>query len=64
MTGLSCDGCGAIGQTGSVLPVGWFRILVKARREESAGHSRVIETLDVCSMKCAPKALKTAQKIS
>lgn len=56
--GIACDGCGAVGACGSVLPVGWLRLLVKARRGD-VSQARVIRKLDLCCMKCAPKALKS-----
>lgn len=58
--GLRCDGdCGTHVESSKPYPKGWLRLQARGRRNEQRDDTemRPIRTVDVCSIKCATKAI-------
>ena len=53
---IHCDGCGTT-RPSKQLPVGWVKLHVWGRRQGAIDTSK-LGSVEICSFKCATKALK------
>ena len=66
--GLRCDGCDKHERTSVPYPQGWLRLHIHGRRASGDNGDSVtsmkLDQVDVCSTKCAPKAISAAYTLT